>query len=159
MGEFLEPDLSSLVLSLYEASQTPTMMNSALDKIRSTFGFEAYHQFVLDAKTGAPKQEWSNNHITADDMAAYSEHYFKVDPRPTFAAQLGVGQLFCTDDFISPHERAHSELYQDFLMPVAWRIALAHNWWPPTTPWPLWRFWIAPIFSRPVAQGASIWAD
>jgi DNA-binding CsgD family transcriptional regulator len=112
-----ERDLSNLVVSLYEASHTSTLMGPALEQIRSTFGFQAYHQFVLDGPPGPPTQEWSNDHISADDMAVYAEHYFKVDPRASFSEKLGVGQPFCTNDFISPQERAHSELYQDFLIP------------------------------------------
>jgi hypothetical protein len=94
--EIEEPRFAELCSSLYEAAQTPELMTAALDGLRGVFGFEAFHQFVIDPHTGSPVLEWANQRITQDDMAQYAQHYFAKDPRPMLAAKAGVGRLFDT---------------------------------------------------------------
>jgi GAF domain-containing protein len=112
-----EPRFTELCGSLYEAAQTPELMIPALDRVRESFGFEAFHQFVIDTSTGLPIQEWANQRITQDDMAQYSQHYFAKDPRPIMAAQAGVGQLFNTREVWDKRAESQSEIVQDFLYP------------------------------------------
>jgi DNA-binding CsgD family transcriptional regulator/PAS domain-containing protein len=116
-GDIDESQFSELCGSLYEAAQTPKLMISALDGVRQAFGFEAFHQFVIDTNTGLPLQEWANQRITQDDMAQYAQHYFAKDPRPELAAKAGVGQLFNTRDVIDKRLESQSEIMQDFLLP------------------------------------------
>jgi hypothetical protein len=56
--------LIGLCNALYEAALEPALMHQALEQVRQTFGFEAFHQFVLDADTSTPVVEWANNHMT-----------------------------------------------------------------------------------------------
>jgi DNA-binding CsgD family transcriptional regulator len=117
LEKFGDSELVSLCNSLYEAALTPALMMQALEQVRRAFGFEAFHQFVLDASTSIPVVEWANNRISQEDMAIYSAHYYAVDPRPQYAAKLGVGQLFSTHEFLNPATTSRSELFQDFLIP------------------------------------------
>jgi hypothetical protein len=69
LENFRDSELVHLCNSLYEA---------ALEQVRRAFGFEAFHQFVLDTKTSAPVVEWANNRISQVDMAIYSAHYSRA---------------------------------------------------------------------------------
>jgi transcriptional regulator with GAF, ATPase, and Fis domain len=116
-GDIDERQFAELCGALYEAAQTPELMTSALEQVRETFGFEAFHQFVIDTHTGLPVQEWANQRITQDDMAQYAQYYFAKDPRPVMAAKAGVGRLFNTRDVFDKHAECQSEIMQDFLHP------------------------------------------
>jgi DNA-binding CsgD family transcriptional regulator/PAS domain-containing protein len=112
-----EPQFTELCGSLYEAAHSPELMTNALDRVRESFGFEAFHQFVIDTQTGAPIKEWANQRITQDDMAQYAQHYFAKDPRPLMAAKAGVGRLFNTRSHYDKRLESQSEIMQDFLRP------------------------------------------
>jgi hypothetical protein len=116
-GDIDESQFTELCGSFYEAAQTPVLMTQALDRTREIFGFEAFHQFVIDTQTGMPLKEWANQRITADDMAQYAQYYYVKDPRPVLASKLGVGRLFNTRNLYDKHSESHSEIMQDFLHP------------------------------------------
>jgi DNA-binding CsgD family transcriptional regulator/PAS domain-containing protein len=115
--EIDEPQFTELCGSLYEAAHSPELMTAALDRVRESFGFEAFHQFVIDTQTGAPIKEWANARITQNDMAQYAQHYFANDPRPRLAAKAGVGRLFNTRLYFDKRMESQSEIMQDFLRP------------------------------------------
>jgi DNA-binding CsgD family transcriptional regulator/PAS domain-containing protein len=115
--EIDEPQFTALCGSLYEAAHSPELMTSAIERVRESFGFEAFHQFVIDTQTGLPIKEWASQRITQDDMAQYAQYYFAKDPRPLMAAKAGVGRLFNTRFHYDKRQESRSEIVQDFLHP------------------------------------------
>jgi len=108
---------------LYEAALNRSLWPSALAAFADLTQCRDVMLSVIDKKSGRPRMFLSGGRIyTPAAMDAYMAHYYKVDPlRRSAAIERPAGTLQLCHEYVSPEIAAHSELYQDYLIPLGGR--------------------------------------
>src|SRR5580698_5201970 len=115
-------DETELVASFYEAAYDAELWPHALRQLGEFHGGVGASLLIWDERAGRPAHvatggdtEWQK----APD--AYARHYADIDPYRPLVAAAPLGTWMPCATFFDPQFVAHSEFYNDFLIPCGIR--------------------------------------
>lgn len=110
-------DLLDLIGRTYDAALDETLWSGLASQIARTFGSSSAALRIRNERTGnAPLLTWTKNMVLpADVMEQYKSHYWRRDVWANRAAELGLSQVFTSEDLIHDAALERTEFYRDWL--------------------------------------------
>lgn len=120
-------DRPDLLADLYESVLAPERVVAALRAIDQALDCDGAHLIGANPVTGAPLASLMTSAGLKAGEQAYLERYAALDPRLALGHAKPTGVGLACHDFFDHRYVAHSEFYQDFLLPLGPRYIAGGN--------------------------------
>ncbi len=119
-----ETSAHQIVELLYRAAGEPEHWPAALGAVAREFDAKVAQLLWWDKRPNRTPDSLIGGTPTPGTEADYLGHYSRIDPRQKLVVGVRVGAIYACHQHFDERFVAHSEIYQDFLIPIGGRYSM-----------------------------------